>query len=175
MLFLAKPQTEWDKREMEKEKEYKLNIKHFSELTVPELYEILKVRVNVFVVEQNCPYSELDDKDLNAYHLWLSDEKDEIKAYLRVLDKGVSFSEAAIGRVLSLERRKGLASRLMKAGIKTAYEKFEADEIKLEAQVYAKALYEKLGFEVTSDEFLEDGIPHVEMLLKNVGERYGKI
>ena len=86
-----------------------LVIKKFDELTVNELYDILKLRVNVFVVEQECPYPEIDDKDQNAYHIWLRDEEG-IAAYLRVLDKGVSFEDAAVGRVISARRRKGFGT-----------------------------------------------------------------
>ena len=142
-----------------------LVIRHFRELTADELYEILRLRVEIFVVEQNCPYSELDNKDQGAWHLYLR-EDGKIKAYLRVLDKGVSFPEAAaIGRVVSAERHRGLASRLLKEGIRTAREKFAADQIMLEAQTYARGLYEKAGFRQVSEEFLEDGIPHINMLL----------
>ena len=87
-----------------------LIIKKFDELTVNELYDILKLRVDVFVVEQECPYPEIDNKDQNAYHIWLKDE-DGIAAYVRVLDKGVSFEDAAIGRVISAKRRKGYGTQ----------------------------------------------------------------
>ncbi len=141
-----------------------LIIKKFQELTPYELYEILKLRVDVFVVEQNCPYPEIDGKDQNAYHVWLQDENG-IAAYLRVLDKGVSFSDAAVGRVISARRRQGLGTKVVKAGIEVAKEKFGADKITIEAQVYAKEFYGKIGFEQVSEPFLEDGIPHIIMTL----------
>lgn len=144
-----------------------LVIKKFEELSVYELYEIMKVRVDIFVVEQNCPYYELDDKDQNAYHVFYRDEEG-IQAYLRVLDKGVSFEEAALGRVISKKRRCGLATKLLQEGIKVAREKYGATELRIEAQVYARTLYEKVGFVKVSDEFLEDGIPHIEMLWKEM-------
>ncbi len=78
----------------------KLVLKHFSELSAKELYEILRLRVDVFVVEQKCPYPEVDGKDLDAWHLWLEDE-DGIEGYLRLLAPGVSFKEASIGRVIA--------------------------------------------------------------------------
>ena len=142
-------------------------IKKFNELSLEELYEILKIRVSVFVVEQNCPYQEIDDKDKQAYHIYIR-ENNQIKAYLRVLDKGVSFPEVSIGRVLTTERNKGYSNILIKEGIKVAKEKYNADKIKIEAQVYAKKMYEKHGFKQVSNEFLEDGIPHIIMLLENI-------
>ena len=141
-----------------------LTAKKFEDLTVPELYEILKLRVDVFVVEQNCPYPELDDKDEAAWHVYLR-EDGRIIAYLRVLPPGLSFDTAAIGRVISAKRRCGIGTVLMREGIKVAKERLQADTIKIEAQTYARAFYEQLGFVQSSDEFLEDGIPHIEMTL----------
>lgn len=138
--------------------------KRFEELTTLELYEILKVRAEVFVVEQNCVYQDLDEKDKQAYHVYLKN-KEGVQAYLRVLDAGVSFPEVGIGRVMTLKRRCGLGTQVLKEGIRVAKEKMNADTIKLEAQVYARSLYEKEGFVQTSEEFLEDGIPHIEMTL----------
>ena len=138
--------------------------KRFQELTTEELYSLLKLRVAVFVVEQNCPYMELDDCDRNAIHIWLEDE-DGIQAYLRVMDRGVENEYVSIGRVLSVKRRQGLGSRILSEGIRAAKDFFQADHIYLESQVYAKGLYEKQGFRQISGEFLLDGIPHVKMLL----------
>ena len=142
-----------------------LIVKHFDELTTRELFEILKLRVAVFVVEQNCPYQEVDEKDRGAYHVWLQDDGG-IRAYLRVLDRGVSFPEASIGRVIAVQRRQGLGTRIVREGIRVAREKFGADAITIEAQTYAAKLYENLGFCQTSEEFLEDGIPHIQMQLR---------
>ena len=152
-----------------------LIVKHFNELTTNELYEIIKLRVSVFVVEQNCPYQELDGNDLDAYHLFLKDN-DNILAYLRVfrckeyknayLDNSETlFNVAAIGRVVSAERRKGYATMLLNAAVKLVKDMFNTNTIVLEAQVYASELYKKIGFVQTSDEFLEDGIPHIQMML----------
>lgn len=140
-----------------------LTTKRFEELTIDELYDILKVRSDVFVVEQNCPYPDADGRDRQAYHVFLT-EKGEIKAYLRVLDRGAAFDDVAIGRVLTVDRGRGLGTVILKAGIAAAREKLRADRIKIEAQTYAVGFYEKQGFRVTSEEFLEDGIPHVQML-----------
>ena len=141
-----------------------LRVKRFHELTTDELYRILKLRVSVFVVEQNCPYMELDDCDQNAVHVWLED-KDGIQAYLRVMDSGIENESVSIGRVIALKRRQGLGSQVLSEGIRAAKDFFHADTIYLEAQVYAKGLYEKQGFRQISEEFLLDGIPHVRMLL----------
>lgn len=141
-----------------------LNIKHYSELTTDELYALLQVRSAVFVVEQDCVYQDLDDKDKNGYHLWYQDEKG-IAACLRVLAPGVSFEDCSVGRVLTTRRRMGLGTALMKEGIKVAFEKYQTEHIIIEAQVYAREFYEKLGFVKCSDEFLEDGIPHIRMRL----------
>ena len=142
-----------------------LQIKTFQELSASELYEILKLRVSVFVVEQNCPYPELDDRDQCALHLWFRDD-DGIQAYLRVLDRGAESEQVSIGRVIAVQRRCGLGSRILSEGIRAAKECFRADSIYLEAQVYAKGLYERQGFRPISEEFLLDGIPHVKMLLE---------
>ncbi len=142
-----------------------LTVKHFRELTAEELYDIYRLRAAVFVVEQNCVYQDVDDADKTAYHLWLSDE-DGIQAYLRVLQKGARFEDVSIGRVIAVKRRRGLGSRILAAGIQTAKEKFQAKRIVIEAQIYARKLYENAGFVQTSGEFLEDGIPHIQMTLE---------
>ena len=142
-----------------------LHVKHYDELTKEELYDIIKVRLDVFVVEQQCTYQDIDGKDKGAYHVWLSDD-DGIVAYLRVLDRGVVFDDVALGRVLSTKRRCGLGTRIVKEGIRVAKEKFGADKITIEAQVYARKFYENVGFKQVSEEFLEDGIPHMLMTLE---------
>lgn len=140
-------------------------IKRYDELTLDELYDIIKLRVDVFVVEQNCPYYELDGKDKMAYHVFCR-EKEKMIAYLRVLDRGISFETVSLGRVISLKRRCGLGTELLKTGIEVAKEKYNADKITIEAQTYAKKFYEGVGFVKISDEFMEDGIPHILMELK---------
>lgn len=142
-----------------------LTVKHFSQLTRDELFEIYKLRVAVFIVEQQCAYPEVDDYDPAAYHLWLSDAGG-IQAYLRVLPPHTVFDTASIGRVIAVKRRCGLGSRIVAEGIRAAQEKFGAEEITIEAQTYARSLYEKAGFVQSSQEFLEDGIPHIQMVWK---------
>ena len=140
-------------------------IKKYNELTVDELYEILKLRSIVFVVEQNCIYQDLDDIDKRSYHIYMKEkDKPEIKVYLRVFEKDKD--TAQIGRVVTEKdsRRKGYASQLIEKGIEISKNKMKKTKVYLEGQVYAAKLYEKLGFKIISDEFLEDGIPHYKML-----------
>ena len=142
------------------------HIKAFHELTPDELYRIMKLRVDVFVVEQKCPYAELDNLDQAAMHVWLEDEG-RIMAYLRVMDKGAESDCVSLGRVLSVKRRCGLGTGVLQKGIQVAQEVYGAEAIYLEAQTYACGLYEKLGFRQMSDEFMLDGIPHIKMILYN--------
>lgn len=140
-----------------------LVIKHFSELTTEELMEIYRLRIAVFVVEQNCPYQDVDGLDPYAYHMYLKDGEG-IQAYLRVLPQNTRYADASLGRVISIKRRCGLATRLLQEGIAVAREKFGAKRLSLSAQIYARTLYEKVGFVPTDEEYLEDGIPHVHMI-----------
>lgn len=141
----------------------KIITKQFNELSLIELYEILKARINVFVVEQKCPYPEIDDKDKEAYHVFIKNDQ-EIVAYLRVLAPGVSYKEASIGRVLTTKRDKGYGNLIMNEGIKLVNEKYGLITIRIGAQLYAKGFYERFGFYQVSDEYLEDGIAHIEMV-----------
>lgn len=142
-----------------------LRVKHFNELTAEELFKLYKLRASVFVVEQNCAYQDLDDADLQAYHVWLEDENG-IQAYLRVLPKGTVFDEVSLGRVIAVKRRCGLGTQIVKCGIAVAKEKLAAESIAIAAQTYVRKLYENLGFLQTGPEFLEDGIPHIPMILR---------
>ena len=127
-------------------------VKHWDELTRDELYDLLAVRTAVFVVEQRCPYQEADGLDRRAWHVFARDG-----------GRGT----AQIGRVLTVDRGTGLGRVLMERGIRAAWEKTGARHIRLEAQSHAQGFYEKLGFRLTeAPEFLEDGIPHVEMVLE---------
>lgn len=141
----------------------KLEIKRFDELTAAELYGIMQLRVDVFVVEQRCPYRELDGLDKGALHVFIR-EGDEIEGYLRVLPAGACFECPALGRVVARKRGVGLGRLLVRAGIEAAREVFGAKRIMLEAQTYARGFYEKQGFRCVGAEFLEDGIPHIPML-----------
>lgn len=145
-----------------------LTVKRFEALSAEELYEILALRAAVFVVEQACAYQDVDGRDARAYHVCLR-EDGKLLAYLRVLEAGVSFDDVSIGRVVAVERRRGLGSRILAEGIRVAWEELHAERIVIEAQTYARSLYEKAGFRQTSGEFLEDGIPHIQMTLERTG------
>lgn len=142
-----------------------LFIKQFRELDINDLYDILKLRVDTFILEQECFYEEIDSKDKDAIHIFLKDDN-EVVAYLRLFDKGIVFDETTIGRVIAKRRREGLGTIILKEAIRVAKDKFKADKIKIEAQVYAKKFYENVGFKQVSDIFLEDGIEHIEMILE---------
>ncbi|MBQ9207445.1 MAG: GNAT family N-acetyltransferase [Treponema sp.] len=139
-----------------------LHIKNFDELTVCELHDFLKARVDIFVVEQKCAYQEIDGFDTKAIHVWL-EENGKILSYLRILPKGCHFDNVSIGRVISVRRSGGFGKQVLEEGIKVAHEKLNATEIVLEAQVYAQGFYEKSGFVKMSDEYFVDGIPHIMM------------
>lgn len=143
----------------------KFNIKSFNELTTMELYNILRLRNEVFVIEQNCIYQDCDNKDMNGYHLYLEEDNDVI-AYLRILNKGMSYDQLSIGRVLVKKnyRKAGLARILMTEAINYIEHTLKAKEIKISAQCYLINFYKSLGFKEISKEYLEDGIPHVEMI-----------
>jgi ElaA protein len=141
----------------------KLVAKTFDALTTKELYEILKARVKVFVVEQKCPYQEVDDLDEVSLHIFYEEDQ-KVIAYLRAFYKEEGVIQ--MGRVLTLVRGTGLGGRLLNVGLATIKEKMPCKEIYIEAQSYATGFYEREGFRITSEEFLEDGIPHVQMVLK---------
>ncbi|GIU16413.1 MULTISPECIES: GNAT family N-acetyltransferase [unclassified Shewanella] len=141
----------------------------FSELSLNELYDLLKLRVDVFVVEQNCPYPELDDKDRQSQtqHLLGLNEQGVIQAYARVLAPGVSYPDASIGRVIVAQaaRGAGVANTLMQKAIAISSKKWPENNIQLGGQEHLKDFYQQLGFKAVSEMYLEDGIPHVDMLL----------
>ena len=139
--------------------------KYFHELTTTELYELLKSRAEIFVVEQNCIYQDLDDKDYHSLHIFY-EENGKIVAYLRAFEKDTTTRTVQIGRVLTLNHGMGLGGQLLKEGITQIREKLNPSTIYIEAQRYATGFYEREGFVISSEEFLEDGISHVEMILK---------
>lgn len=143
-------------------------LKKFEELTSEEVYEILKIRTEVFIVEQNCPYQDSDYKDQSSYHLF-SRENNKIVAYLRILEKGVSYDEISIGRVLVVKeyRGKSLAKELMLNAIKFIENTLKENEIKISAQAYLIDFYRSVGFKEVSEIYLEDDIPHVDMFYSN--------
>ncbi|SHG08677.1 GNAT family N-acetyltransferase [Ornithinibacillus halophilus] len=144
------------------------NIKKFTDLSNKEMYELLKARVDVFVVEQNCPYPELDNLDQQSIHYFLKVDG-EIAANVRLLPKGLKYEEAAsIGRVLVVEkfRGNGFAHEIMKRAIRFIEDEWNEECIKIQAQEYLNDFYGSHGFDRISDTYLEDGIPHIDMLRK---------
>lgn len=140
-------------------------IKKFHELSTKELYNILYLRTEVFIVEQNCAYQDCDYKDHKSYHVFC-EENGEILAYLRILEKGVSYDEISIGRVLvnKHNRGKGLAREMMVTAMNFIKDELKEDNIRISAQEYLKDFYKNLGFMEVSEVYLEDNIPHIEML-----------
>ncbi|WP_457615994.1 GNAT family N-acetyltransferase [Lutibacter sp.] len=141
-------------------------IKTFSELTLNELYKILQLRSEVFVVEQDCIYQDIDDKDQKALHI-IGFKNNKIIAYTRVFKSGDYFSLASIGRVVvkKTERTYGYGHVILKESIKCIQQIFKENKIKISAQTYLKKFYESHGFIKTGEEYLEDGIPHIAMIL----------
>jgi len=139
-------------------------IKTFNELSLSELYHILQLRSEVFVVEQDCVYQDIDGKDDKALHI-IGEENGEIVAYTRCFDKGFYFEEASIGRVVvkKEQRKYGYGHQIIKASIQAIKERFNTDNIKLSAQQYLVKFYESHGFTCEGEGYLEDGIPHIAM------------
>ena len=146
-------------------------LKPFDELTNSELYNILKERTAVFVVEQQCPYPEVDGKDPLSYHLF-KEENGEIISYLRILPPGVSYNELSIGRVLVKKAYRGrkLAQEMMEIALQFIHEELQETTVKIQAQDYLCSFYQSFGFEAISETYLDDNIPHVDMLLKRLVE-----
>ncbi|MGB8706247.1 MAG: GNAT family N-acetyltransferase [Gillisia sp.] len=139
--------------------------KTFSELALQQLYEILRLRAEVFVVEQNCVYQDVDDKDQKALHI-LGYKNSELVAYTRCFKPGIYFEEAAIGRVLvkENERKYGYGHEILKASISEIEKRYGTKKIKLSAQQYLLKFYESHQFKAVGEGYLEDGIPHIAML-----------
>ncbi|PZR25685.1 MAG: GNAT family N-acetyltransferase [Citrobacter freundii] len=145
-------------------------LKKFEELTIIELYEILRLRTEVFVVEQNCVFQDMDNKDQQCYHL-LGRKGDLLAAYTRIVPTGIAYDDApSIGRVVTSPqaRGEGLGKELMKQSIKDLFRVYGESTIKIGAQLYLKKFYESLGFVQSSDIYDEDGIDHIEMTRASV-------
>ena len=144
------------------------HLKNWQELTATELYGILQLRVDVFVVEQTCPYPELDGKDLKCAHLWVSDDTGRVHACSRLVPPGISYSDPSIGRVASslVMRREGLGREVMNRSIQQQRLLYPGRDIRISAQSYLQKFYESFGFQVEGEEYLEDDSPHKEMVLK---------
>lgn len=145
--------------------EIKWIFKKFEELTPSELYAIMQLRNEVFVVEQHCVYQDADNKDALSYHL-MGWAQQKLVAYTRILAPGIAFDEASIGRVVTSPsvRRTGIGVELMNASISKTTELFGNLPIRIGAQLYLEKFYTSLGFRKVSDTYLEDNIPHIEMV-----------
>tara|TARA_B100000035_G_C21001070_1_gene554944 strand:- start:1222 stop:1665 length:444 start_codon:yes stop_codon:yes gene_type:complete len=143
-----------------------ITVKTFYELNNQELYQILRLRSEVFVVEQNCVYQDLDNKDHISFHIFQK-EKDEIVAYTRIFKSGEYYKNPSIGRVVVSKRKRGkeLGKQIMIYSIDYIKKNLKGDQIELSAQTYLDKFYKDLGFYKTGEEYLEDGIPHQRMLI----------
>ena len=144
--------------------------KPWKDITRDEWYGLVRLRVDVFVVEQDCPYSDLDGKDLRAWHVWKEGEDvakgTAMLACARVLGPGVSYAEPSIGRVSTRRDRRseGLGKELMQRSIEVCERTWPGQDIRISAQCYLEGWYGELGFAPVGEPYLEDGIPHIQML-----------
>ena len=152
-----------------KEKMMNWQIKGMNELTARELYEILKVREEVFIVEQNCIYHDIDFKDELSHHLFLENEQKEVVACCRIIPRGISYPEVSIGRVLTkaTHRKTGLGKEMMQRAIDFIEKEWQETEIRISGQLYLLEFYKSLGFEQVSEVYLEDNQDHIELLYKS--------
>ena len=139
-------------------------VKSFDTLTSQELYEILALRSEIFIVEQNVPYQDLDGKDLDAIHIFAKDNETVVAA-IRILKPGVSYPEASFGRVVVKEsyRGKKLSSIMIQKGLELMETKWNVKQVRISAQAYLQKYYATFGFEVQSEIYIEDQLPHIEM------------
>ena len=140
-------------------------VKKFSELSIEELYQILRLRSEVFVVEQDCVYQDLDNKDQISVHIFIK-EKNEIVAYTRIFKSGDYYKNPSIGRVVVSKKNRGkeLGKKIMISSIDYIKENLKGDKIELSAQKYLDKFYKDLGFYKIGEDYLEDGIPHQRMI-----------
>ncbi len=141
-------------------------LKKFTDLTAAELYAAMQLRNGVFVMEQNCVYQDADDNDQPSLH-FMGWDGAILAAYTRIIPPGITFEQASIGRVVTSPKYRGTGAgrKLMELSISNTFSQFNCTEIKIGAQLYLKKFYESLGFVQCSDEYLEDNIPHIKMLL----------
>ena len=142
-------------------------IRKFRDLSLKELYAIMQLRQEVFVVEQNCPYLDADGKDVQSVHV-MGFEKKKLVAYARIVPPGISYKSASIGRVVvaGSHRGKKLAYALMHVCIKETLRRYKADTITISAQLYLKDFYTKTGFKAMGEVYPEDNIPHIRMVYR---------
>lgn len=142
-------------------------VKTFDELSTEELYQIIRARVDVFVVEQNCPYQDLDNYDQLAIHLWAQKDA-EVMAYCRIFDKAIKYPETSIGRVITTQkvRGTGLGRQLIAYAVQIIENRLKTQDIRISAQDYLIKFYSDFGFRDTGKKYLEDNLPHTEMVRK---------
>lgn len=133
-----------------------------------EVYKMLQLRHDVFVIEQNCIYRDMDEKDYNSYHL-LAVENNEVQACCRLVQPGVSYNEPSIGRVCSVKQKRmeGIGLKLMQEAMKACAKLWPGTPVVISAQCYLENFYKKFGFESVGKPYLEDDIPHIKMIAKN--------
>ncbi len=141
-----------------------IKARYFNELSLKELYDLLQLRSEVFVVEQDCAYQDVDGKDQDALHV-LGYDDGQLSAYTRIIEPGAYFDVCAIGRVVVREPHRGKAygKLIMQASMDACRDKYKSDQIKLSAQTYLVPFYNEMGFVEEGEEYLEDGIPHILM------------
>lgn len=140
-------------------------LKKFDELTIHELYAILQLRNEVFAIEQNCVYPDMDNKDQPSYHL-MGMQNEKLIAYARIIPPGIVYNEPSIGRVVTspVVRGTGMGKELMKRSIRHIEELYGETPIRISAQVYLQKFYTELGFQTTGDVYIEDNLEHIEMV-----------
>ena len=148
---------------------FKKFVQPYSTLSLDHFHDIIALRIKIFVIEQDCPYQDLDGKDKLAHHLFYTNNEDEVVAATRILPQNISYAEVSIGRVVVDERCRGtgLGHLIMEESMNFVQAEFGQVDVRLSAQKHLENYYGKHGFRSTGKEYLEDGIPHVEMLYKS--------
>lgn len=150
------------------EKDIEWICKPFRDLTLVELYAIMQLRIEVFIVEQNCIFQDADDKDQQSYHMmaWINQK---LIGYTRLIPPGVSYTEASIGRVATFPkmRKAGIGRKIMEKSIDMIYSLWNKQPVRIGAQLYLKKFYESFGFQQSSDIYIEDNIEHIQMILQS--------
>lgn len=139
----------------------------FDQLTTNELYKILKLRSETFVVEQKCIFLDMDDKDQKSYHLTCWNKDNDLVAYARILPAGISYKEISIGRIITAAsyRGKGIGKKLIEQSLQYIHQNFGSSPVTIGAQLYLQQFYSSFGFKQSGDVYVEDGIEHIEMIL----------
>lgn len=150
-----------------------ITVKPYDKLTLEELYAIISLRLEVFVVEQACPYQDLDGLDQVSHHVCVWGDG-VLVAYARVMGEHTKFRDVSIGRIISKYRGRGLGALVVTEAQKVAVALYHPDVVRIGAQKYAKGFYEKCGFHQDSGDYLEDGIPHIEMIWRPNDTAQGK-